>query len=120
MGRQRISLESSFLERGKAPASDFETGWKGDPSASLNESVHTDFIGAVKYGCDYAGIAFDRQGKQEDPAARRAREAEQARQRAKREAEHEADEGRRIAYARAPMERQRPDRWHGRHRNIWK
>jgi putative DNA primase/helicase len=79
--------------------SDFETGWKGDPLAVIMREQHTDFIGAVKFGCDFVGITFDRQGKQEDPAARRVREAEQARHRAEREAEHEADEGRRIANA---------------------
>jgi putative DNA primase/helicase len=78
----------------------FESGWKGDPLRLIENERHTDFIGAVKYGCDYVGIAFDRQGTQEDPAARRAREAEQARQRAERDAGQEADEGRRIAYAR--------------------
>jgi hypothetical protein len=64
----------------------FESGWKGDPLCLIENERHTDFIGAVRFGCDYAGIAFDRQGKQEDPAARRAREAEQERQRAEREA----------------------------------
>jgi putative DNA primase/helicase len=80
--------------------SDFETGWKGDPLAVIMREQHTDFIGAVRFGCDFVGITFDRQGKQEDPAARRAREAEQARQHAERDAGQEADEGRRIAYAR--------------------
>jgi putative DNA primase/helicase len=78
----------------------FESGWKGDPLCLIENERHTDFIGAVRFGCDYAGIAFDRQGKQEDPAARRAREAEQERQRAEREAERETDENKRIAYAR--------------------
>ena len=45
---------------------DFEGGWSGDPLALIMRERHTDFIGAVKYGCDYAGIPFDRQGKQED------------------------------------------------------
>jgi putative DNA primase/helicase len=70
----------------------FESGWKGDPLCLIENERHTDFIGAVRFGCDYAGIAFDRQGKQEDPAARR--------QRAEREAERETDENKRIAYAR--------------------
>jgi phage/plasmid primase-like uncharacterized protein len=78
----------------------FESGWKGDPLRLIENERHTDFIGAVKYGCDYVGITFDRQGTQEDPAARRAREAEQARQRAERDAGQGADEGRLIAYAR--------------------
>jgi hypothetical protein len=99
--------------------SDFETGWKGDPLAVIMREQHTDFIGAVRFGCDFVGITFDRQGKQEDPAARRAREAEQARQHAERDAGQEADEGRRIAYARhlwnASGRYMAP-----RHRYIWK
>jgi hypothetical protein len=37
----------------------FDSGWKGDPLRLIENERHTDFIGAVKYGCDYVGIAFD-------------------------------------------------------------
>ena len=97
----RGSLSVIISGARQGTCSDFETGWVGDPIRLIEREVHTDFIGAIKYGCDYAGIAFDRQGTQEDRATRRAREAEQARRRAKREAEHEADESQRIANARA-------------------
>jgi putative DNA primase/helicase len=97
----RGSLSVIISGARQGTCSDFETGWVGDPIRLIEREVHTDFIGAVKYGCDYAGIAFDRHGRQEDPAARRAREADQECQRAKKEAEYEADEGRRIANARA-------------------
>jgi putative DNA primase/helicase len=96
----RGSLSVIISGARQGTCSDFETGWVGDPIRLIEREEHTDFIGAVKYGCDYAGIPFDRHGKQEDPAARIAREAEQERQRAEREAERETDESKRIAYAR--------------------
>jgi hypothetical protein len=78
---------------------DFDGTWKGDPLALIMRAQHCDFIAAVKFGCDFVGIQFDREGCQEDPARRAAHDAEQERLRAEREAEQEADEGKRIAYA---------------------
>jgi hypothetical protein len=79
---------------------DFEGEWKGDPLALIMRERHCDFTAAVKFGCDFVGIQFDREGCQEDPASRAAREAERDQRQADRDAEQEADEGKRIACAR--------------------
>ena len=79
---------------------DFESCLKGDALSLIMWERHCDFIAAVRFAYDFVGIAFDRQGKPEDQAKRAAREAEQARMRAEREADAERDAGKRIAYAR--------------------
>jgi hypothetical protein len=79
---------------------DFEGGWSGDPLALIMRERRTDFPGAVAYGCQFAGIAFDGKGKQEDPTEWAARDAERKRKRAEANLEREADEAERIAYAR--------------------
>ena len=60
---------------------------------------HCDFIGAVKFGCQFVGIAFDQDGRQEDPDVRAAREAKQQADRNRKQAKAEADGSRRSASA---------------------
>ena len=79
---------------------DFEGGWKGDPLALIMRERRTDFQGAIEYGCQFVGIAFDGKSKPEDPAERAARYAERERKRAEASLEQKADEAKRIAYAR--------------------
>ena len=79
---------------------DFEGGWKGDPLALIMRERRTDFQGAIEYGCQFVGIAFDGKSKPEDPAERAARDAERERKRAEASLEQKADEAERIAYAR--------------------
>ena len=65
---------------------DFEGGWKGDPLALIMRERCTDFQGAIEYGCQFVGIAFDGKSKPEDPAQRAARDAERERKRVERRA----------------------------------
>ena len=87
---------------------DFDGEWKGDPLALIMRERRCDFIGAVQYGCSFAGLAFDGQATPEDPSIRAEREAERAKQKAEREAEQEADESTRIAHARRLWDASRP------------
>jgi hypothetical protein len=79
---------------------DFEGGWKGDPLALIMRERRIDFQGAIEYGCQFVGIAFNGKSKPEDPAELAARDAERERKRAEASLKQKADEAERIAYAR--------------------
>ncbi len=78
---------------------DFRDGWTGDPIKFVQRELHCDFIAAIKYGCDRAGIAFDQTGKMETADERAEREEKRRQEQAERDAEAEADERKRIAVA---------------------
>ena len=74
--------------------------WAGDALKAIQTTQHYDFIGAVKFACDFCSIAFYENGygpaaPPPDPAIKAAREAEEAERRAKQEAASEADKAKR-------------------------
>src|SRR5580704_6847285 len=79
---------------------DFTGTGTGDPLDLIMREKHCDFIGAAKFGCQFVGIAFDQDGRQEDPDVRAAREAQQQAEHTRKQAEAEADDNKRIAFAR--------------------